>query len=237
MRPQLSVCFAAPCSLANHRPQSRAQGVAPQASQLRNGMTSGLGMVNSRVQIWQETVWGKGFERQASAILALFFLLARRGFLLGREGVRPPRAGLGVQGPGAPWVTSGGGPGTVASARGRFRVRAEVAKNRFACLGSALFLRGAGLGVRPKLFEACFPLPQSVRRRLGLFCAAIDLRRARFSCSSLGLRSPQVMYFAGQRAVAGLGAEPSEKPRTATRTFQIQNPICGAPETRSKAVD
>ena len=106
-------------------------------------------------------------------------------------------------------------------------------KNRFACLGSALFLRGAGLGVRPKLFEACFPLPQSVRRGLGLFCAAIDLRRARFSCFSLGLRSPQVMYFAGQQAVAGLGAEPSEKPRTARRTFQIQNPICGAPETRA----
>jgi len=81
MRPQLSVCFAAPCSLANHLPQSRAQGVAPQASQLRKGITSGLGMVNSRVQIWQLTVWGKGFERQASAILASVPRLARRGFL------------------------------------------------------------------------------------------------------------------------------------------------------------
>ena len=69
IRPQLSVCFAAPCSLANHRPHSRAQGVAPQASQLRKGITSGEGMVSSRVQIWQLTVWGKGFERQASAMV------------------------------------------------------------------------------------------------------------------------------------------------------------------------
>ena len=68
MRPQLSVCFAAPCSLANHRPHKRAQGVAPQASQLRNGITSAEGMVSSKVQIWQLTVWGKGFERQASAM-------------------------------------------------------------------------------------------------------------------------------------------------------------------------
>ena len=128
MRPQLSVCLAAPCSLANHRPHKRAQGVAPQASQLRNGITSAEGMVSSRVQIWQLTVWGKGFERQASAILASFPRLVPRGFLWDLEGVRPPRAGLGVQGPGAPWVTSGVGPGTVGSARGRFRVRAEVAK-------------------------------------------------------------------------------------------------------------
>ena len=28
-------------------------------------------MVNSRVQIWQATVWGKGFERQASAMVPL----------------------------------------------------------------------------------------------------------------------------------------------------------------------
>mmetsp|Transcript_7407 Transcript_7407/g.20604 ORF Transcript_7407/g.20604 Transcript_7407/m.20604 type:complete len:80 (-) Transcript_7407:174-413(-) len=35
-------------------------------------------MVNSRVQIWQATVWGKGFERQASAMfrspLFVFFI-------------------------------------------------------------------------------------------------------------------------------------------------------------------
>ena len=80
MRPQLSVCFAAPCSLANHLPHKRAQGVAPQASQLRKGITSGLGMVSSSVQIWQLTVWGKGFERQASAILASFPRLARGVF-------------------------------------------------------------------------------------------------------------------------------------------------------------
>ncbi len=71
MRPQLSVCFAAPCSLANHRPHNRAQGVAPQASQLRNGITSAEGMVSSKVQIWQLTVWGKGFERQASAMVSV----------------------------------------------------------------------------------------------------------------------------------------------------------------------
>ena len=97
MRPQLSVCFAAPCSLANHRPQSRAQGVAPQASQLRKGITSGLGMVNSRVQIWQATVWGKGFERQASAMVFGCVAVALFGVL---DSVRPRCTGSGAQAPG-----------------------------------------------------------------------------------------------------------------------------------------
>ena len=89
MRPQLSVCFAAPCSLANHRPHSRAQGVAPQASQLRNGITSAEGMVSSKVQIWQLTVWGKGFERQASAMVRspLFVFFSGLGEAV-RAGVR-----------------------------------------------------------------------------------------------------------------------------------------------------
>jgi len=96
-RPQLSVCFAAPCSLANHRPHSRAQGVAPQASQLRKGITSGLGMVSSKVQIWQLTVWGKGFERQASAIVSLRLAVALSVVL---DSVRPRRTGSRAQAPG-----------------------------------------------------------------------------------------------------------------------------------------
>ena len=35
------------------------------------------------------------------------------------------------------------------------------------------------------------------------------------------------VFSTGLRAAAGLRAEPSETPRTASRTFQIQNPICG----------
>ena len=97
MRPQLSVCFAAPCSLANHLPHSRAQGVAPQASQLRKGITSGLGMVSSKVQIWQLTVWGKGFERQASAMVSVLVAVA---LLVVLNSVRPPRTGAGAQAPG-----------------------------------------------------------------------------------------------------------------------------------------
>ena len=88
MRPQLSVCFAAPCSLANHLPHKRAQGVAPQASQLRKGITSGLGIVSSKVQIWQATVWGKGFERQASAMV---FGCVAVALSLVLDSVRPPR--------------------------------------------------------------------------------------------------------------------------------------------------
>ena len=90
-------CGATPCSLANHLPHKRAQGVAPQASQLRKGMTSGLGMVSSRVQIWQLTVWGKGFERQASAMVSVLVAVALYGVL---DSVRPPRTGSGAQAPG-----------------------------------------------------------------------------------------------------------------------------------------
>ena len=97
MRPQLSVCFAAPCSLANHRPHNRAQGVAPQASQLRKGITSAEGMVSSNVQIWQATVWGKGFERQASAMVFGCVAVALFGVL---DSVRPRCTGSGAQAPG-----------------------------------------------------------------------------------------------------------------------------------------
>jgi len=123
MRPQLSVCFAAPCSLANHLPHKRAQGVAPQASQLRNGITSAEGMVSSKVQIWQLTVWGKGFERQASAMVRspLFLFFSGLG--------KAVRTGAGtsclrVQEP------SMMGSGTVASARDRLGVRGAAAAYR-----------------------------------------------------------------------------------------------------------
>jgi hypothetical protein len=130
MRPQLSVCFAAPCSLANHRPHSRAQGVAPQASQERKGMTSGLGMVNSRVQIWQATVWGKGFERQASAMVFCCVAAALFGVL---DSVRPRRTGSAAQ---APWGLLGRPvlfPGLSASARRRLGVRGTPAALRWMC--------------------------------------------------------------------------------------------------------
>ena len=128
MRPQLSVCFAAPCSLANHRPHKRAQGVAPQASHERKGITSGLGMVNSRVQIWQLTVWGKGFERQASAMFSFRFAVALFGVL---DSVRPRRTGSGAQAPGRLFARPVLGFGLSASARGRPGVRGSPAALRW----------------------------------------------------------------------------------------------------------